>query len=36
MRLALVGISHRQAPVEVRERVALDARASAALAHKLA
>jgi hypothetical protein len=29
MRLSLVGISHRHAPIEVRERVALDARESA-------
>ena len=36
MRLSLVGISHRHAPVEVRERVALDSRQSAALARQLA
>ena len=36
MRLSLVGISHRHAPIEVRERVALDARESAALARELA
>ena len=36
MRLSLVGISHRHAPVEVRERVALDSRQSAALARELA
>ena len=36
MRLSLVGISHRHAPVEVRERVALDTRESAALARELA
>jgi glutamyl-tRNA reductase len=36
MRLSLVGISHRHAPVEVRERVALDSRESAALARELA
>jgi glutamyl-tRNA reductase len=33
--LSLVGISHRHAPVDVRERVALDARGSAALAREL-
>ena len=36
MKLSLVGISHRHAPIEVRERVALDARESAALARELA
>ena len=36
MRLSLVGISHRHAPVELRERVALDARQSAALAREIA
>jgi glutamyl-tRNA reductase len=36
MRLSLVGISHRHAPVELRERVALDAAHAAALARKLA
>ncbi len=36
MRLSLVGISHRHAPVELRERVALNAHAAAALAHELA
>ena len=36
MKLSLVGISHRHAPVELRERVALDARQSAALARELA
>jgi glutamyl-tRNA reductase len=36
VRLALVGVSHRQAPVELRERVAVDARGAAALAHDLA
>ncbi len=36
MRLSLVGISHRHAPVELRERVALNAPAAAALAHELA
>ena len=36
MSLLLVGISHRVAPVELRERVALDADESAALARELA
>jgi len=36
MRLALVGTSHRLAPVEVRERVALGEREAAAVAHELA
>ena len=36
MRLSLVGVSHRRAPVELRERVALDLEGSAALARKLA
>jgi glutamyl-tRNA reductase len=36
MKLFLVGISHRHAPVEVRERVALGAKEAAALAHELA
>jgi glutamyl-tRNA reductase len=36
MRLSLVGISHRHAPVEVRERVALDRNESAVLARELA
>ena len=36
MRLALVGVSHRQAPVELRERVAVDATGAAALARELA
>ena len=36
MRLALVGVSHRQAPVELRERVAVDADGAAALAGELA
>ena len=36
MRLTLVGVSHRQAPVELRERVAVDAEAAAALARELA
>jgi glutamyl-tRNA reductase len=35
MRLFLVGISHRHAPVEVRERVAFDSKAAAALAREL-
>ena len=34
MRLALVGVSHRQAPVELRERVAVDAAGAAALARR--
>jgi glutamyl-tRNA reductase len=36
MRLALVGISHHRAPVEVRERVAVDLDGAAALAGSLA
>jgi glutamyl-tRNA reductase len=36
MSLLLIGISHRVAPVELRERVALDADESAALARELA
>ncbi len=36
MRLSLVGISHRHAPVELRERVALDASHAASLARELA
>jgi glutamyl-tRNA reductase len=36
MRLSLVGISHRYAPVEVRERVALGGGEAAALARELA
>ena len=36
MKLALVGVSHRQAPVELRERVAVDADGAAALARTLA
>ena len=36
MRLALVGISHRQAPVELRERVAVDGANASALAAELA
>ena len=35
MRLLLVGTSHRLAPIEVRERVALDPDGEAALAHRL-
>ena len=35
MRLTLVGVSHHRAPIELRERVALDAKAAAALAHEL-
>jgi glutamyl-tRNA reductase len=34
--LALVGISHHRAPVELRERVAVDARGAEALARRLA
>lgn len=36
MRLSLVGVSHRQAPVELRERVAVGSAAAAALAGELA
>jgi glutamyl-tRNA reductase len=36
MKLFLVGISHRHAPVEVRERVALDAKTAAGVARELA
>ncbi len=36
MKLALVGVSHRQAPVELRERVAVDAAAAGELARALA
>jgi glutamyl-tRNA reductase len=36
MRLALVGISHRHAPVELRERVALSVKDAGALARELA
>jgi glutamyl-tRNA reductase len=36
MRLTLVGVSHRQAPVELRERVAVDAAGASALARELA
>ncbi len=35
MKLALVGVSHHRAPVELRERVALDADGAAALAKQL-
>ncbi len=36
MKLSLVGVSHHQAPVELRERVALDGRGAAVLARSLA
>jgi len=36
MRLALVGVSHRSAPVELRERVAVDLEGAAALSRTLA
>ncbi len=36
MRLTLVGVSHRQAPIELRERVAVDLAGAAALALELA
>lgn len=36
MRLALVGVSHRSAPVELRERVAVDLAAAAALSRTFA
>jgi glutamyl-tRNA reductase len=36
MRLSLVGVSHHRAPVELRERVALDLEAAGALARQLA
>jgi len=36
MKLSLVGISHRHAPVELRERVALGAKEASALAKELA
>ena len=36
MKLSLVGVSHHRAPVELRERVALDAVGAAALAARLA
>ncbi|MCP9487085.1 MAG: glutamyl-tRNA reductase [Gaiellaceae bacterium MAG52_C11] len=35
MRLTLVGVSHHRAPIELRERVALDGERAAALADKL-
>jgi glutamyl-tRNA reductase len=35
VKLALIGTSHKLAPVEVRERVALDGPAASALAHEL-
>jgi glutamyl-tRNA reductase len=36
MRLALAGVSHHRAPLELRERVAVDLEAAGALAHELA
>ena len=36
MRLALAGVSHHRAPLELRERVAIDLAAAGALAHELA
>ena len=33
MRLTLVGVSHHRTPIELREHVALDPEAAAALAH---
>ena len=36
MRLALAGISHHRAPVELRERVAIDLASAGALARELA
>ena len=36
MRLALAGVSHHRAPLEVRERVAVDLAAAGELAHELA
>ncbi len=36
MKLALVGVSHHQAPVELRERVAVDLDAAASLARRIA
>ena len=36
MKLALAGVSHHQAPIELRERVAVDLDAAGALARKLA
>ena len=35
MKLTLVGVSHHSAPIELRERVALEPAAAAALAHRL-
>ena len=35
MRLALAGVSHHRAPLELRERVAVDLTAAGALAHEL-
>ena len=35
MRLALAGVSHHRAPLEVRERVAVDREAAAALSRSL-
>jgi glutamyl-tRNA reductase len=35
MRLTLVGVSHHRAPIELRERVALDSEAASALAREL-
>ena len=35
MRLALAGVSHHRAPLELRERVAVDLTAAGALAHAL-
>ena len=35
MRLALAGVSHHQAPLEMRERVAVDLATAGALAHGL-
>ena len=35
MRLALAGVSHHRAPIELRERVAVDLQAASALAHEL-
>jgi glutamyl-tRNA reductase len=36
MKLALVGVSHHQAPIELRERVAVSAEGASRLAHELA
>ena len=35
MKLALVGVSHHRAPIELRERVALDGAGASALAARL-